>query len=137
MRLETLICSPNSAASCLCNGACGRCRRRRCSSEQIFGYKQRVAICSKFRLFFESSSCCCKNFTQEFLNYGGLGSSSSSWFFCCHLRMKKAFAAARAQEQLQLFSQHVALHAVALSFSLVAAVAGYRLCVSRCLLRVE
>jgi hypothetical protein len=38
---------------------------------------------------------------------------------------------------LQLFSQHVALHAVALSFSLFAAVSGYRLCVSRCLLRAE
>jgi hypothetical protein len=51
--------------------------------------------------------------------------------------MKQAIAAARAQEQLQLFSQYVAVHAVALSFSLAAAVAGYRLCVSRCLLRVE
>jgi hypothetical protein len=79
MRLETLICSPNSA-SCLCNGAaCGRRRlRRRGSSEQIFGYKHRVAICSKFWLFFESSSCFCKKILQEFLNYGGLATSSSS-----------------------------------------------------------
>jgi len=77
MRLETLIWIPNSA-SCLCNGACARRRRRRCSSEQIFGYKQRVAICSKFWLFLESSSCYCKILHKNFLNYGGLASSSSS-----------------------------------------------------------
>ncbi len=76
MRLETLIWIPNSA-SCLCNGACAR-RRRRCSSEQIFGYKQRVAICSKFWLFLESSSCYCKILHKNFFKYGGLASSSSS-----------------------------------------------------------